>query len=122
MYTVPTRVKLGPILFSVFINDLGDGTECTLNEFADDTKLGGEVDGPEGCTAFQRDLNWLEKWATKNFMKFKKEKCKVLPLGRNNTRNQHRLGANRLESSLGEKDLVDTRWNIRQVCALAADR
>ncbi|KAK4828470.1 hypothetical protein QYF61_026695 [Mycteria americana] len=112
---------LGPVLFSVFVNDLGDGTECTLRDFADDTKLGRVVDGPDGCAAFQRDLNRLEKWAAKNLMKFNKEMYKVLPLGRNNTRHENRLGASWLESSLVEKELVDTRWNISQVCVLSAD-
>ncbi|KAK4829749.1 hypothetical protein QYF61_006458 [Mycteria americana] len=54
------------LLFNLFINHLDDGIDSTLIKFADDTKLGGEVDMSEWRNILQTDLENLEEWASKN--------------------------------------------------------
>ncbi|PKU34944.1 rna-directed dna polymerase from mobile element jockey-like [Limosa lapponica baueri] len=106
----------------LFINDLDEGTECTLSKFADDTKPGGVADTPEDCAAIQQDLDRLESWAER---KFNKGKCRVLYLGRNNPMHRYRLGVDLLESTSAEKDLgvlVGNQMTISQQCAFVAKK
>ena len=67
MHQFPKGSILGPLLFSVFIDDLGDGCENQLYLYADDSTLFCEItsrDNPEAVTAsLNRDLEKMRIWA-----------------------------------------------------------
>ncbi|KAK4826204.1 hypothetical protein QYF61_006148 [Mycteria americana] len=118
-------VTSGPVLFNIFINNLDAGVECIISKFADDTKLGGDVDSLEGQEALQMDLDRLEHRAMINGVKINKSKCWTLHLGQSNVRHKYKLGEEWLESSPAERDLgvlVDSRLNRSRQCVLAAKR
>ena len=57
--------------------------KCTPSKFAENAKLWGVADTPEGCVDVQEGFDWLENWAYGNVLKLNKRKYQVLHLGKN---------------------------------------
>jgi len=125
MTGIPQGSVLGLALLNIFVGGMDSGIECTLSKFADDTKLCGTVDTLEGRDAIQRDLDRLVRWACMNLMKFKKTKCNILHMGRDNLKHKYSLGGQWVESSPEEKHLVllvDEKQDMAWQCALTAQK
>jgi len=104
---IPQGSVLGPLLFLMFINDLGaDVTESTvILKFADDTKVLGICDNDLDHGVIQSDLHKLQQWADAWQMSFNVDKCKILHMGHGNMEYCYWLNGQELHHADTEKDL-----------------
>ena len=96
---------LGPILFTIYINDIDTDVKCKVSKFADDTKLGYPCKTKEECNIIQQDLDKIVEWSEKWQMSFNVDKCKVMHVGRSNENHQYTMNNKVLQSATEEKDL-----------------
>ena len=61
---------LGPLMFLLYINDIGHDCSSTIRLFADDTILYSIVELASDAEHLQSDLSAIERWLTKWQMKF----------------------------------------------------
>jgi hypothetical protein len=80
---VPQGSNLGPLLFTVFINDIG--TYIKNSDFllyADDLKLYRQVTSEKDAVKLQEDIDGVMKWSIVNELYFSTPKCHVLTYSR----------------------------------------
>ena len=75
---VPQGSVLGPVLFLMYINDIGLNIHSEIRLFADDILLYRSIRTPNDHLQLQEDLNTLTKWATDWKMAFNIPKCKII--------------------------------------------
>ena len=127
---VPQGSIIGPILFVLFINDmhegLSQGTDLAL--YADDTKIWRKINSEIDHEILQKDIHYLNNWATLNKMKFHPHKCKVVSIAPRpppllgilpNIQYYYALGDNLLEYAESERDLgveINAKLNFNNHC------
>ena len=121
---IPQGSILGPILFSLFVNDLPGEVQSLISMFADDTKIYIPLTSDNSADQLQEDLWKLETWAGIMQMKFHPLKCKIMHLGRSNQKKEYFMHQqdgtmHKLEVTEVEKDLgvhVDNKLKFSDHC------
>ena len=127
---VPQGSILGPILFVLFINDLpeglSEGTDLAL--YADDTKIWRTIKCELDHELLQKDVTYLNSWASANKMNFHPHKCKVVSIAKRlppllgilpNIQYFYTLGNVLLDYADSERDLgvvINTKLDFNDQC------
>ena len=126
---VPQGTVLGPLLFSLYINDISSDIESEIRLFADDCVCYREIKDEKDKMKLQRDIDRLGSWARKWGMRFQPVKCNMMQLTRKRIKKIHAsytLEGTNLENVesikyLGVTITSDLRWNthVSNVCTKA---
>ena len=120
---MPQGSVLGPILFSVYINDLEEGVTGKILKFANDTKLFTKTLEIGDKPKLQDDIDKLVKWSEKWQMLFNFLKCKCLHAGPGNTGVNYEMGGTILSKTVKEKDVgvtMNANMKVSEQCRIAA--
>ena len=101
---VPQGSVLGPILFLIYVNDIPEMVNCSIQIVADDTKLFRTVKSIDDCNILQNDLDTLSQWTNEWLLSFNVDKCKVMYIGKNNRKLEYTM---RTENE--NKIVIETR-------------
>jgi hypothetical protein len=116
---VPQWSLLGPLLFTMYINDLPSviSTDTSVHLFADDAKCARTIIKPTDCHSLQNDLDDLHSWSCDWKLQFNSEKCEVMSITRKKSPVLHcyTLDGHALKRSQEQKDLgvtisSDLKW------------
>jgi ribonucleases P/MRP protein subunit RPP40 len=105
---VPQGSNLGPLLFSIFINDITRViSHSRVLLFADDLKLFLEISALDKCHLLQSDINNVLDWGRRNKLNFNVSKCFVMSYTRASKTiyMRYSMGENALGRTASAKDL-----------------
>ena len=116
---VPQGTVLGPLLFSLYINDISADIDSEIRLFADDCVCYREIKGIDDTVKLQEDIDRLGCWARTWGMRFQPVKCNMMQLTKKHNKIQasYTLEGTVLENVesikyLGVTITSDLKWNI----------
>ena len=86
---VPKGTVLGPLLFSLYIDDISTDIDFEIRLFADDCVCYREIKDTEDTLKLQKDIDQLGCWARKWGMKFQPVKCNMMQITRKRIKKIH---------------------------------
>ena len=107
---VPQGSVLGPILFLIYINDIGDAIRNFLWLFADDTKLFGCTNTATDIENLELDKDEPDNWSDNWLLKFNVDKSLMLYLvmyGYNNPNHTYQKYENGIQKEIVKNDTVE---------------
>ena len=102
---IPQGSVLGPILFTIFINDMPDAVKSCMKLFADDAKIFNAIENIHDINLIQEDIHKLLQWSTKWQLPLNLSKCKCIHYGKRNPGHKYSIGNLTLSEDSEEKDV-----------------
>ena len=78
---VPHGKVLGPLLFLLYINDIGNKVSSEIHLFADDCIVYRPINNDVDSLELQKDIKLLSDWSQTWQMSFNPKKCYVMHMG-----------------------------------------
>ena len=114
---IPQGTVLGPILFLIYVQDMGDHMKKThVSKYVDDTKLISAIENEQDILQTQDDLEIIYDWKNQNNMALNGPKFNVLRYGTNIS-----LKENTLYFTEGMENIVETKDSIRDLGLILDD-